>query len=141
TIEDVFKNEDLAHGRMILNGKLIEPALITKTALMTVEGTKDDISAPGQCIAAHRLCASLPEDMKFAHLEEGAGHYGIFNGRKFENNIALRLIGFMRDMAAKNGIKYDKTPSMEPTPWHIARARDYNFPVAERNDLGLKLVS
>ena len=64
---------------------------------MTVEGTKDDISAPGQCIAALNLCTGLPDDKKASHLEDGAGHYGIFAGKSWRDNIRPLVMDFVDD--------------------------------------------
>ena len=60
-----------------------------------VEGEKDDISAPGQCLAALRLLTGLPESKKAAHLEPGAGHYGIFAGKSWRNNIRPLVLEFI----------------------------------------------
>jgi poly(3-hydroxybutyrate) depolymerase len=64
-------------------------------AVKTVEGTKDDISAPGQCVAALALCTGLPDSKKASHLEEGAGHYGIFAGKSWRNNIRPLVLEFI----------------------------------------------
>ena len=92
---------------------------------MTVEGSLDDISAPHQTISAHRLCKNIPTDMHYNHLQDGAGHYGIFNGRGWRGDIRPRLAGFMREMASRQGIEYSPAETIAPTPWHVARARDY----------------
>ena len=68
---------------------------ITKVAVKTVEGANDDISAPGQCIAALDLCTGLPESMKASHLEPGAGHYGIFAGKSWRNKIRPLVLDFI----------------------------------------------
>lgn len=87
TVERVFQNHDLPDGKFMWHGRVVKPAAITKTALLTIEGELDDISAPGQTTPAHDLCTGLPASMKKAHLEIGVGHYGIFNGRKWRGNI------------------------------------------------------
>ncbi len=97
TVERIFKNHDLAKGRYMWRDHLVKPQLIKKTALLTVEGELDDISAPGQTRPAHDLCSSLPDNMKKAHLQIGVGHYGIFNGRKWRENILPVVRGFMRE--------------------------------------------
>ena len=63
--------------------------------MKTVEGTKDDISAPGQCVAALELCTGLPDDKKASHLEDGAGHYGIFAGKSWRENIRPLVLKFI----------------------------------------------
>ena len=69
------------------HGKTVHPEAIRKTALLTVEGELDDISAPGQTRPALDLCAGLDPAMKQAYLQIGVGHYGIFNGRKWREQV------------------------------------------------------
>lgn len=125
TIEKGFINEDLANGRLELGGRIIDPSKITKTAVMTVEGGADDIAAPGQTIAVHRLLANLPANMKFAHFEPKAGHYGIFAGSKWRERIAPKINAFKHLIAAQNGIKYDTRPDCEPQSWNDAWREHY----------------
>jgi poly(3-hydroxybutyrate) depolymerase len=125
TIQKGFIDEDLANGRLALGGRLIDPSKIKKTAVMTVEGGLDDIAAPGQTIAAHRLLTGLPENMKFAHYEPGAGHYGIFSGSKWRDNIAPYVNAFKHHVAAQAGIQYENPPSVEPQPWRVVWQKDY----------------
>lgn len=73
----------------------MNPAAIEKTALMTIEGEKDDISSPGQTRAAHDLCVSIPDARRLHHLQEGVGHYGVFNGSQWRESIAPRLKTFI----------------------------------------------
>lgn len=96
TIDTVFVKHDLPLGRLRHRGALIEPAAITRTALFTVEGEKDDITGLGQCEAAHTLCASLPARMRDHYVLPGAGHYGIFNGSRFQREIVPMLAAFIR---------------------------------------------
>ncbi len=96
TVERVFQRHDLAQGTFTWHDRLVKPEAIKKTALLTIEGELDDISAPGQTRPAHDLCSSLPTDMKKAHLEIGVGHYGIFNGRRWRSNIQPLVRDFMR---------------------------------------------
>lgn len=95
TVERVFKNCDIAKNRFTVNGRKVDIGKITDVAIMAVEGEKDDISAPGQCIAALDLCTGVPEEMKASHLEPGAGHYGIFAGTSWRENIRPLVIDFM----------------------------------------------
>ena len=69
---------------------------IRKTALMTVEGERDDICAVGQTMAAHDLCTSLPHHMKSHHLQAGVGHYGVFSGRKWESQTYPLVRNFIQ---------------------------------------------
>ena len=68
---------------------------ITQVAVMTVEGENDDISAPGQCVAALKMLTGLPDAKKTQHLEPGAGHYGIFAGKSWRLNIRPLVLGFI----------------------------------------------
>jgi poly(3-hydroxybutyrate) depolymerase len=99
TVERVFQRRDLPLGNMMWHGKPVRPQAIKKTALLTIEGELDDISAPGQTRPAHDLCSSLPEKMKKAHLQMGVGHYGIFNGRKWREYVQPVIAKFVRDNA------------------------------------------
>ncbi|MAL79233.1 MAG: poly(3-hydroxybutyrate) depolymerase [Sneathiella sp.] len=97
TIETVFQKQALAKGEMMYRKThLIRPELITKTALMTVEGELDDISGIGQTVAAHDLCSALPDEMKTHYEQKNVGHYGVFNGRRFNAEIAPRISDFIR---------------------------------------------
>ncbi|MBP2297454.1 polyhydroxyalkanoate depolymerase [Azospirillum picis] len=96
TIETVFQKHALPNGTMVSRGRKVEPAAVRKTAVMTVEGELDDISAPGQTIAAHRLCSSLPDGMRKTHFQQGVGHYGIFNGRRWRESILPEVRSFIR---------------------------------------------
>ncbi|WP_291728512.1 polyhydroxyalkanoate depolymerase [Leisingera sp. F5] len=95
TVERVFKRREIARNEFTVNGHKVDIGKITNVAVKTVEGAKDDISAPGQCVAALDLCTGLPESMKASHLEPGAGHYGIFAGRSWRDNIRPLVIDFM----------------------------------------------
>lgn len=96
TVQAVFKEHSLARGTMTWRDQLVTPQAIAKTALLTVEGELDDISAPGQTIAAHDLCSGLPDTMKENHLQENVGHYGIFNGRRWREVIKPCIAAFIR---------------------------------------------
>jgi polyhydroxyalkanoate depolymerase len=87
TIKSVFQDCDLPLGKMIYRGRAIEPRAIKKTFLLTVEGERDDICAIGQTMAAQDLCSGLRPYMKSHHMEPGAGHYGVFNGKRWDNRI------------------------------------------------------
>ncbi len=91
TIETIFQRCDLPRGRLAFKGRRVDPGAIRRTFLFTVEGEKDDICAPGQTMAAHDLCTGLRPYMKSHHLQPGVGHYGVFNGRKWETAIYPRV--------------------------------------------------
>ncbi|KIN61641.1 Polyhydroxyalkanoate depolymerase, intracellular [Sulfitobacter noctilucae] len=95
TVDRIFKTGEIASNSFTINGKKVDIGKITTVAVKTVEGTKDDISAPGQCIAALALCTGLPDSKKASHLEEGAGHYGIFAGKSWRNNIRPLVLNFI----------------------------------------------
>jgi poly(3-hydroxybutyrate) depolymerase len=95
TIERVFVYHDLPHGTYLHRGKKVDPSLITKTALMTIEGERDDISGLGQTEAAQGLCSNIPAAKKLHHLQMGVGHYGVFSGSKFRAEIAPRMVEFL----------------------------------------------
>ncbi len=95
TVERIFKNREIAQNIFTVNGKRVDIGAITKVAVMTVEGANDDISAPGQCVAALGLLTGLPEAKKARHLEPGAGHYGIFAGKSWRLNIRPLVLGFI----------------------------------------------
>ena len=95
TIERVFQEHHLPRGMFRHREQLVEPAAIARTALLTVEGERDDISGIGQTRAAHALAHNLVPE-KHAHLEQpGVGHYGLFNGRRFNADIAPRIKQFI----------------------------------------------
>ncbi len=95
TVDKVFVKQALPKGEFTYRDQLIKPSAINRTALMTIEGERDDISGIGQSEAAHELCTSLPEDMRDHYLQEKVGHYGVFNGSRFRAHIVPRLVAFM----------------------------------------------
>ena len=96
TIEAVFQKHLLPRGLLVSRGRRVEPAAILRTALMTIEGERDDISGIGQTCAAHTLASALPETMREHYEQPGVGHYGLFNGRRFREEIAPRIKAFIR---------------------------------------------
>ena len=95
TVERIFKNREIARNEFVVAGKTVDLGAITRVAVKTVEGEKDDISAPGQCVAALKLCTGLPDHLKAQHLEPEAGHYGIFAGRSWRLNIRPLVLRFI----------------------------------------------
>ncbi|MFV2053553.1 polyhydroxyalkanoate depolymerase [Aliiroseovarius sp. YM-037] len=95
TVKRIFKNREIAENTFVVNGKKVDIGAITDVAVKTVEGAKDDISAPGQCIAALDLLTGLPDSMKASHVEPDAGHYGIFAGKSWRNNIRPLVFDFI----------------------------------------------
>ncbi len=95
TVETFFQRNALAHDTMQVRGEQVVPAAIRRTAIMTVEGELDDISAPGQTIAAQTICSGIPTDRRTQYLQPAVGHYGIFNGRRWRNDILPRIKTFI----------------------------------------------
>ncbi len=87
TVRSVFQEFDLARGVATYEGRVVEPRAIRRTALMTVEGDRDDICAVGQTLAAHDLCSSIPAARRRHHLQAGVGHYGVFSGSRWQREI------------------------------------------------------
>jgi poly(3-hydroxybutyrate) depolymerase len=87
TIKVVFQDFALVNGTWEVNGQLVRPQDITTTALLTIEGELDDISGAGQTKAAHGLCTGIPKDRQFHYDVVGAGHYGIFSGRRWRESV------------------------------------------------------
>jgi poly(3-hydroxybutyrate) depolymerase len=117
TVRVVFQEYALAKGEYEWRGRRVNPEAITRTALLTIEGERDDICSLGQTEAAHGLCTGLPEDMKEHHVQEGAGHYGVFNGRRWNSGIYPRI----RDMIGAYDGKSDAAKARRSRP--AARAK------------------
>lgn len=91
TVEKVFQTYDLAAGKLFWHGRLVKPAAIRRTWLLTVEGERDDICAVGQTVAAQDLCTGIRPYLKTHHLQAGVGHYGVFSGSKWNAQIYPRV--------------------------------------------------
>ena len=87
TIDRVFQRALLPQGKLEYRGRRVKPELIHKTALLTVEGERDDICAVGQTAAAHEMCSGLRPHLKRHYLQPGVGHYGVFSGSRWERQI------------------------------------------------------
>lgn len=97
TIKSVFQEFRLPTGTWEVEGKLVRPQDIKNVALFTVEGELDDISGPGQTQAAHDLCSGIPANMKQDYVAPGAGHYGIFSGRRWRDIICPKIGEFIKE--------------------------------------------
>jgi poly(3-hydroxybutyrate) depolymerase len=95
TVERVFKGLEIAQNRFVVDGHQVDIGKITNVAVKTVEGGKDDISAPGQCVAALKMLTGLPAEKKASYLEPNAGHYGIFAGGSWRRNIRPLVLDFI----------------------------------------------
>ena len=98
TIDIVFQQHLLARGLLEHRGRPVRPAALRDVGLMTVEGEKDDISGVGQTQAAHALAPNVPDDRRVLYVNPDVGHYGVFNGRRFREDIYPRI----RDFVATN---------------------------------------
>jgi poly(3-hydroxybutyrate) depolymerase len=96
TVDTVFVKQALPKGTMTHRGTPVDLTKITRTAMLTVEGEKDDITGYGQTEAAQQLCTNLIADKKEHYLQKDVGHYGVFNGSKFRKLIAPRIEQFIR---------------------------------------------
>ena len=96
TIKTVFQDFALVNGTWEVNGNLVRPHDITTTALLTIEGELDDISGAGQTRAAHGLCSGIPKNRQFHYDAEGAGHYGIFSGRRWREKVYPEVKAFIQ---------------------------------------------
>jgi poly(3-hydroxybutyrate) depolymerase len=96
TVKRVFHDHDLPQGRFRVRGVVVEPAAIERTALMTVEGERDDVCAVGQTLAAHRLCRGIAPAKKTHHLQPKVGHYGVFHGRRWQTETYPKVQAFIR---------------------------------------------
>jgi len=97
TVRLVFQEHALPLGILTFRGETVRPDAIRRTGLMTVEGEKDDICALGQTMAALDLCSGIRPAMRRHHLQTGAGHYGVFNGKRWQNEIYPRVRAFIQE--------------------------------------------
>jgi poly(3-hydroxybutyrate) depolymerase len=91
TIAKVFQTYDLAKGELMYRGRLVDTKAIRRTALMTVEGERDDICSVGQTVAAQDLCSNIRPYLKNHHVQTGVGHYGVFSGKRWNQQIYPRV--------------------------------------------------
>lgn len=95
TIDEVFHKFSLAKGKMKINKEKIQPEKLKNMRLLTIEGEKDDISGTGQTRAALDLCKSIPTENKKHFTAQGVGHYGLFSGKRWRENIAPVISSFI----------------------------------------------
>lgn len=100
TLQRIFMEHDLARGAFTWRGRRVDPTRIRETALLTVEGAEDDMCRPGQTRAAHDLCTGIPAERKRHHLQDGVGHYGVFAGTRWENEVYPLLRSFIAEQGA-----------------------------------------
>lgn len=133
TVERIFKNGEIAKNEFMVGGKLVDIAAITRVAVMTVEGENDDISAPGQCVAALAMLTGLDDSKKSQHLEPGAGHFGIFAGKSWRLNIRPLVLKHI-DQAANVAKAAAAKPEVVAKPENLVASET---PVASENVIKL----
>lgn len=111
TVERVFIRQDLPDGNLKHEGKKVDLGAIKDTAIFTIEGENDDISAPGQTSSVHAHLTGLKDAQKFHLLQKDVGHYGIFSGSKWREHIAPHVVGMIREVGRARGLKYDAAPA------------------------------
>ena len=104
TVDRIFVRHEVPLGLLRHRDNLIDLKAISRTALFAVEGEKDDISGVGQTEAALDLCANIPAARKRHYVQKGVGHYGVFNGSRFRDEIAPRIRAFAADMESLDGL-------------------------------------
>jgi poly(3-hydroxybutyrate) depolymerase len=112
TIRVVFQDFALVNGSWRVNGDLVRPQDITTSALLTIEGELDDISGAGQTKAAHGLCTGIRKTRQFHYDAVGAGHYGIFSGRRWREQVYPQV----RDFIATYGSSAKAPPTAKRKP-------------------------
>jgi poly(3-hydroxybutyrate) depolymerase len=107
TIKTVFQDFALVNGTWVVDGDLVRPQDITTSSLLTIEGELDDISGAGQTRAAHELCTGIPQSRRFHYDVQGAGHYGIFSGRRWREKVYPEVKAFIArfDAAGEDAVK------------------------------------
>ena len=127
TIKTVFQDFALVNGTWAVDGAFVRPQDIKTTALLTVEGELDDISGAGQTKAAHDLCSGVPKQHQYHYDAIGAGHYGIFSGRRWREKVYPEVQAFIAKYEAAPLKKTAKaTPvkaTAKPAPKRAARSR------------------
>ena len=122
TIDVVFQRYLLPKGELVHRGRKVRPERITDIGLLTVEGENDDISGIGQTQAAHRLCLGLPVELKEDYIQPHVGHYGVFNGKRFREEIYPRVRAFVRRMETEIPNLRHKPASAEVVPLRSAKS-------------------
>jgi len=95
TVDRIFKKREIAQNQFTLDGHILDLNNIKNVPTFVIEGKNDDISAPGQCLAALHILKNLPEKLKFNYLHHNAGHYGIFSGKAWRKDIKPQFIDFI----------------------------------------------
>jgi poly(3-hydroxybutyrate) depolymerase len=102
-IRVVFHQRDICCGTLSWCGQTVDPSCISATSLMTIEGALDDIAAPGQTSAAHRLCSGIPDPQKVRLIADDCGHFSLFYGQKWRNKVLPAILKFFDNLPARSG--------------------------------------
>ncbi len=100
TVQKVFQDHDLPRGVLTWHGEVVRPSALRRMGLLTIEGERDDICAIGQTMAALDICSRIPVNLKQNHLQTGVGHYGVFSGRRWANEVYPRVREMIQVMNA-----------------------------------------
>ncbi|MGF6373611.1 polyhydroxyalkanoate depolymerase [Paraburkholderia sp. 32] len=130
TVDTVFQQHALPLRALEVEGRLVEPSKIRRTALLTVEGEKDDICAVGQTLAAQDMCDRLRPYLKTHHVQTGVGHYGVFSGRRWEREIYPRVRAVIYDNEPRAVLVSSRARPIQPVPAAIAAEVTAAAPVA-----------
>ncbi len=99
TVDTVFVEHSLPKGNMRHRNSQVDLGAIRRVGLLTVEGQNDDISGIGQTYAAQELCSNIPDRLKLHYMQENVGHYGVFNGSRFRQQIVPKIMAFHNEIA------------------------------------------
>jgi polyhydroxyalkanoate depolymerase len=124
TVDTVFQRHALPLGELTVMGRLVDPSTIRRTALLTVEGEKDDICAVGQTLAAQDMCDKLRPYLKTHHVQTGVGHYGVFNGQRWERQIYPRVRAVIYDNEPRAVLVSSHARTIRPVPAAAAVAAE-----------------
>jgi hypothetical protein len=130
TVDTVFQQHALPLRTLEVEGRLVEPSKIRRTALLTVEGEKDDICAVGQTLAAQDMCERLRPYLKTHHVQTGVGHYGVFSGRRWEQQIYPRVRTVIYDNEPRAVLVSSRARPIQPVPAATAAEVTAAAPVA-----------
>jgi hypothetical protein len=124
TVDTIFQRHALPLNTLEVEGRLVDPSKIRRTALLTVEGEKDDICAVGQTLAAQDMCAKLRPYLKTHHVQTGVGHYGVFNGHRWERQIYPRVRAVIYDNEPRVVLVSSRARTIQPVPVSAATAAE-----------------
>ncbi|MFL9944864.1 polyhydroxyalkanoate depolymerase [Paraburkholderia agricolaris] len=130
TVDTVFQRHALPLHELEVKGRLVEPSKIRRTALLTVEGEKDDICAVGQTLAAQDMCDKLRPYLKTHHVQTGVGHYGVFNGHRWERQIYPRVRAVIYDNEPRAVVVSSRARTIQPVSMAAASEAIASAPAA-----------